>query len=154
MFERDDNPLHEAGDPRFPHLLTTYRLTEHHCGGTPTRGVPHTAELQPEGFAELPTALAAELGVQTLDWIVIATARGEIETRAMVTDRLRPLRFDGGRVYQVGMPWHFGWEGEATGDIANLLTAAVGDPNTSMHENRSLTCAVRAGRLNRGVAAE
>ena len=96
MFERDDNPLHEAGDPRFPHLLTTYRLTEHHCGGTPTRGVPHTAELQPEGFAELPTALAAELGVQTLDWIVIATARGEIETRAMVTDRLRPLRFAAG----------------------------------------------------------
>ena len=71
-----------------------------------------------------------------------------------MTDRLRPLRFDGGRVYQVGMPWHFGWEGEATGDVANLLTAAVGDPNTSMHENRSLTCAVRAGRLNRGVAAE
>ncbi|SFH26649.1 formate dehydrogenase major subunit [Palleronia marisminoris] len=154
MYARDDNPLHEPGDPRFPHILTTYRLTEHHCGGTPTRGVPHTAELQPEGFAELPPALAAELGVQTLDWIVISTARGEIETRAMVTDRLRPLRIDGRRLYQVGMPWHFGWEGEATGDIANVLTAAVGDPNTSMHENKSLTCAVRAGRLNRGVAAE
>ena len=52
------------------------------------------------------------------------------------------------------MPWHFGWEGEATGDIANVLTAAVGDPNTSMHENKSLTCGVRAGRLRRGVAAE
>ncbi len=154
MFARDDNPLHEPGDPRFPHVLTTYRLTEHHCGGTPTRGVPHTAELQPEGFAELPPELAAELGVDTLDWIVISTARGAIETRAMVTERLRPLRFDGRWIYQVGMPWHFGWEGEATGDIANVLTAAVGDPNTSMHENKSLTCAVRRGRLMRGVAAE
>ena len=64
----------------------------------------------------------------------------------MVTDRLRPLRFDGRRIFQVGMPWPFGWEGEATGDIANVLTAAVGDPNTSMHENRSLTCAVEKGR--------
>ncbi|WP_206454254.1 formate dehydrogenase [Aurantimonas marina] len=154
MFPRDDNPLHEPGDPRYPHVLTTYRLTEHHCGGTPTRGVPHTAELQPEGFAELPPELADELGVRTLDWIVISTARGAIETRAMVTERLRPLRFDGRWIYQVGMPWHFGWEGEATGDIANVLTAAVGDPNTSMHENKSLTCAVRAGRLTRGVAAE
>ena len=148
-FARDDNPLHEPGDPRFPHVLTTYRLTEHHCGGTPTRGVPHTAELQPEGFAELPPELAAELGVRTLDWVVISTARGEIETRAMVTRRLRPLRLDGRDIFQVGMPWHFGWEGYATGDIANVLTAAVGDPNTSMHENKSLTCAIRPGRLGR-----
>jgi formate dehydrogenase major subunit len=153
MFEREDNPLHEPGDPRYPHVLTTYRLTEHHCAGTPTRGVPHTAELQPEGFAELAPELAADLGVRTLDWIVISTARGEIETRALVTGRLRPLDFDGRRIHQVGMPWHFGWEGEATGDIANVLTAAVGDPNTSMHENKSLTCAVRKGRLNRGMAA-
>ena len=101
--------------------------------------MPHTAELQPEGFAELPEELAAELGVRTLDEITISTARGAIETRAMVTPRLRPLRFDGRTIYQVGMPWHFGWEGEATGDIANVLTAAVGDPNTSMHENKSLT---------------
>lgn len=152
VFARDDNPIHAPGDPRYPHVLTTYRLTEHHCGGTPTRGVPHTAELQPEGFAELPTALAREMGVETLDWIVISTARGEIETRAMVTDRLRPLRFDGRVVFQLGMPWHFGWEGDATGDIANVLTAAVGDPNTSMHENKSLTCAVRPGRLNRRMS--
>jgi formate dehydrogenase major subunit len=152
-FERWDNPLHEIADPRFPHVLTTYRLTEHHCGGTPTRGVPHTAELQPEGFAEIPPALAAELGIATLDWVTISTARGAIETRAMVTDRLRPLRMDGTTVYQVGMPWHFGWEGEATGDIANVLTACVGDANTSMHENKTLTCALRKGRLRAGGRA-
>src|SRR3546814_1520546 len=71
----------EVADPRYPHVLTTYRLTEHHCGGTPTRGVAHTAELQPEGFAEIPTELARELAVDNLDWIVLSTARGEIETR-------------------------------------------------------------------------
>ena len=146
-WDREDNPLHETADARYPHVLTTYRLTEHHCGGTPTRGVPHTAELQPEGFAELPPELARELGVENLDWIVISTARGEVETRAMVTSRLRPFSINGSRVFQIGMPWHFGWEGYATGDIANVLTAVVGDPNTSMHENKALTCAVRKGRL-------
>src|SRR3546814_9645396 len=80
-------------------------------------------------------------------WIVLSTARGEIETRALVTRPLTPFRIDGHAIYQVGMPWHFGWEGNATGDIANVLTAIVGDPNTSMHENKALTCAVRKGRL-------
>src|SRR5690606_28352400 len=90
-WERPDNRLHAVGDPRYPHVLTTYRLTEHHCGGTPTRGVPHTAELQPEGFAEIAPELARELGVRNLDWIVICTARGEVETRALITERLRPF---------------------------------------------------------------
>jgi formate dehydrogenase major subunit len=149
-WERADNHLAEPGDPRFPHAFTTYRLTEHHSAGTPTRSVPLTAELQPEGFAEIPPELARELGIRNLDWVVISTLRGEIETKALVTDRLRPFHLDGGRtVYQIGMPWHFGWKGYATGDIANVLTAVVGDPNTSMHENKALTCNLRRGRLPR-----
>ncbi|MGQ7793173.1 formate dehydrogenase [Faunimonas sp. B44] len=153
-FAREGNRLHEVADPRYPHALTTYRLTEHHCGGTPTRGVPHTAELQPEGFAEIPPELAERLGIGNLDWIVLSTARGEIETRAMVTRRLQPFRIDGREVFQIGMPWHFGWQGYATGDIANVLTAAVGDANTSMHENKALTCAIRKGRLRRSPRPE
>jgi formate dehydrogenase major subunit len=47
------------------------------------------------------------------------------------------------------MPWHFGWKGYATGDIANVLTSVVGDPNTSIHENKALTCSLRKGRLSR-----
>jgi formate dehydrogenase major subunit len=144
---RPDNALHEVDDPRFPHVLTTYRLTEHHTGGAPTRHTPVTAELQPEGFAEIPTELARALGIRSLDWIVTSTLRGAIETRALVTDRLRPFEIAGRRIYQVGMPWHFGWEGLATGDVANLLTAVVGDANTSMHENKALTCGLRRGRL-------
>jgi formate dehydrogenase major subunit len=144
-----DNPYHAVGDPRFPYSLTTYRLTEHHSGGTPTRSVAHTAELQPESFAEIPPELAQELDIANLDWVVLSTARGEIETRALVTRRLRPLEIDGRRVFQVGLPWHFGWQGYATGDIANVLTSVVGDPNTSIHENKALTCNLRKGRLSR-----
>jgi formate dehydrogenase major subunit len=146
----DHNPIASPGDPRWPHVLTTFRLTEHHSGGTPTRMVPTTAELQPEGFCEIPTELARSLGIGSTDWVVVSTPRGEIETRALVTDRLRPFTLDGGRVvHQLGLPWHYGWSGYATGDVANVLTAVVGDPNTGMHENKALACAVRAGRLTR-----
>jgi formate dehydrogenase major subunit len=146
-WERDFNLYHAPGDPRYPYAFTTYRLTEHHSGGTPTRSVATTAELQPEGFAEIPDELAAELGIANLDWVVLSTARGEIETRAMVTARLRPFEIGGKRVYQIGMPFHFGWEGYATGDIANVLSSVVGDPNTSIHEGKAFTCNLRKGRL-------
>ena len=148
-WERDDNPYHPVGDPQYPYVMTTYRLTEHHSGAIPTRMVASTAELQPEGFAEIPPELAQEKGIKSLDWVVISTARGEIETRALVTQRLRPFDLDGQRVYQIGMPWHFGWEGYATGDIANTLSAIVGDPNTTIHEGKAFTCNLRKGRLER-----
>jgi len=142
-----DNRYHAPADPNYPYVLTTYRVTEHHSGGTPTRSLPATAALQPEGFAEIPPELARRLAIRNLDWIVISTARGQIETRALVTERLRPLQIDGRLIYQVGMLWHYGWSGYATGDIANALTAVVGEPNTSIHENKSLTCNLRRGRL-------
>ena len=69
-----------------------------------------------------------------------------------MTERLRPLRADGSFVYQVGLPWHFGWKGYATGDIVNVLTSVVGDPNTSIHEAKALTCNIRKGRLQEGPA--
>jgi formate dehydrogenase major subunit len=142
------NAYHAPGDPKYPHVLTTYRLTEHHSGGTPTRSVAVTAELQPEGFAEIPVELAEELGIASRDWVVLSTARGEIETRALVTTRLQPLQMDGRRIHQIGMPFHFGWQGYATGAPANVLTSVVGDANTSIHEGKALTCALRKGRLH------
>jgi formate dehydrogenase major subunit len=146
-WDRDFNEYHAVGDPRYPHVMTTYRLTEHHSGGTPTRSVATTAELQPEGFAEIPPELANELGIANLDWVVLSTARGEVETKALVTERLRPFDINGKHVYQIGMPFHFGWKGYATGDIANVLTSVVGDPNTAMHEGKALTCGLRKGRI-------
>jgi formate dehydrogenase major subunit len=144
---RPDNSYHRVGDPDFPYALTTYRLVEHHTGGTATRGVPVTAELQPEGFVEIPPELAAELGIANLDWVVLSTKRGEVEGKVLVTERLQPFEIDGRRIYQIGMPWHYGWEGYAKGDVANALTSIVGEPNTSIHENKGLTCNLRRGRI-------
>jgi formate dehydrogenase major subunit len=50
------------------------------------------------------------------------------------------------------MPWHFGWQGYATGDIANVLSSIVGDPNTTIHEGKAFTCDLRKGRHGRSAA--
>ena len=67
----------------------------------------------------------------------------------MVTERMRPLMIDGRVVHQVGMPWVYGWEGYARGDIANVLLAMTGDANSSIHSTKATTCGLRAGRLAR-----
>jgi formate dehydrogenase major subunit len=145
---RPGNEYHEPADPRFPYVFTTYRLTELHCGGLSTRAMPHTAELQPEAFVEIPPELAQEKDIAHLDWVVLSTLRGEIEVKAMITNRLRPFTIDGRTIYQIGMPWVFGWEGYARGDIANVLLAIFGDANTSIHSTKALTCNLRKGRLD------
>src|SRR5207248_6481481 len=46
---RDDNPYHRAwDDARFPYVLTTFRLTEHHTAGGMSRQLSWRSELQPE----------------------------------------------------------------------------------------------------------
>lgn len=146
----EGNPYHAPEDPAFPYVLTTYRLTEHHTGGGMTRFNAWLAELQPRAFVEISPELAAEHGVRTGDWVTVTTARGAVEARALVTRRLRPLRVAGRIVHQVGFPWHFGYEGLATGAAANDLVALVGEPNVTIHEAKVLTCNLRAGRLGEG----
>src|SRR5271168_4203531 len=83
---------------------------------------------------------------------VISTLWGEVEVKALVTERVRPFRLAGQTVHEVGLVWHFGWEGFAWGDIANILSAVVGDPNTSIHEAKAFTCNLRRGRRNQVLA--
>jgi len=147
LWTRPGNELHAPEDSRFPYVLTTFRLTELHCGGVISRVAPHTAELQPEMFVEIPPELAKILGIKHLGWTVLSTLRAEIEAKAMVTERLRPFQINGRTVYQIGVPWVFGWQGYARGDVANALLAITGDANTSIHSTKALTCALRPGRL-------
>ena len=147
LWTRPGNELHAPEDPRFPYVLTTFRLTELHCGGVTSRVAPHTAELQPEMFVEIPPELAERLGIRHLGWAVLSTLRAEIEAKAMVTERLRPFRINGRTIYQIGVPWVFGWQGYARGDVANALLAITGDANTSIHSTKALTCGLRPGRL-------
>jgi formate dehydrogenase major subunit len=141
-WRRDDNPLAAVGDSRFPHVITTYRLTEHYLAGAMSRWNPWLTELQPELFVELSPELAQERGIKNLDWVRISTPRGRVRAKALVTRRLRPFTIDGKVVHQVGMPWHWGYEGVSTGDIVNELSALVGDPNVTIHEGKAFVCNV------------
>ena len=152
--ERPDNPYAESpGDPRFPYVLTTYRLTEHHTAGGMTRTLSHLAELQPELFTEISPELAAELGLTHGDWATITTPRGLVEARVMVTPRMRPVRIDGRVLHQVGLPYHWGYRGQVTGDIVNDLLAISEEPNVRIMETKALVCNLVPGRRARGSAA-
>jgi formate dehydrogenase major subunit len=72
----------------------------------------------------------------------ISSPRSQIRAKALVTRRLRPLSINGQTLHQVGMPWHWGYEGLSRGDVVNELTSLVGDPNVSIHEGKAFVCNV------------
>jgi formate dehydrogenase major subunit len=139
-WRRDDNPVASVGDSKYPYVITTYRLTEHYLSGSMSRWLPWLSELHPEPFIELSPELAAEKGIANLDWVQISSPRGRIRVKALVTRRLRPLRIADRIVHQVGVPWHWGYQGLSVGDAGNELTAYVGDPNVSIHEGKAFVC--------------
>jgi len=140
--ERPDNPYASSPDERFPYVLTTYRLTEHHTAGGMSRTLSHLAELQPELFTEISPELARETGVANGEMVRITTARGSIRARALVTTRMPSLDIDGKRVHQVGLPYHWGGRGLVTGDVVNDLLAISEEPNVKIFESKGLTCRV------------
>ena len=145
------NPYHKVADPDYPIVLSTYRLTEHHLTGVMTRWLPWLAELMPELFCEISPELAAEKGIKNAEYMTIMTARGEVQARALVTRRMRPFVINGKPVHEIGLPWHWGWQGLAQGDVVNNLSALVADPNVSIHEGKAFTCNVRAGKRGGAV---
>ncbi|MEZ5319217.1 MAG: molybdopterin-dependent oxidoreductase, partial [Vicinamibacterales bacterium] len=140
--ERPDNPWASSPDPRFPHVLTTYRLTEHHTAGGMSRTLSRLAELQPALFCEISPELAREQRIAHGARVRIATARGRIEAHALVTPRIRPVVVDGRMIHQVAMPWHFGHAGLVAGDVANDLIAMSEEPNVRIMETKALLCRV------------
>jgi formate dehydrogenase major subunit len=145
-WKRPENPFNPSDDPEYPLVATSFRLTEHHTAGAMSRNLPWLSELQPYMFAEIDPLLAQDRGIEDGGWMTISTARGEIEARARVTDRMRPLKVEGRVVHQVAMPWHWGYSGEVTGDSLNDLGVVSGDPNVSIQESKAFSCDVRAGR--------
>src|SRR5262249_46343169 len=73
VFNVPGNPYAPVGSPQYPHVLSTYRLTEHHLSGVMSRWLPWLAELQPELFCEISPEHAEQIGVKSTDWVVIST---------------------------------------------------------------------------------
>jgi formate dehydrogenase major subunit len=151
-FARQENRFAPPGDPRFPYVLTTYRLTEHHTAGGMSRFLSHLSELQPEMFAEISPELARELKIKNRDYVCIVTLRSAIEVRALVSRRIRPLQLNGKTLHQVAVPYHFGTAGLIHGGAANDLLAISGEPNVTIMEAKALTCNIVPGRVPRGLA--
>jgi formate dehydrogenase major subunit len=147
----EGNPYHAVADPKYPIVVSTYRLTEHYLSGVMSRWLPWLAELMPELFCEISPELANEKGIVHGEFLTIETARGAVQARALVTRRMRPFTISGKTVHQIGLPWHWGWQGTAQGDVVNNLSALVADPNVTIHEGKVFTCNIRAGK--RGGAA-
>jgi formate dehydrogenase major subunit len=144
----DIGDLNRLGKPdQYPYVLTTYRLTEHHAAGM-SRHVPWLSELFYGHFAEINPEMAKELGIQNGDMITVETPRAKIKVRAMVTERIQPFIIDGKKVHQIGIPWHWGYQGvmkSSRGDVTNDLVASLGDPTTFIQESKALLCSVRKG---------
>jgi formate dehydrogenase major subunit len=131
VFKGDAEKFGKAAD--FPHVATTYRLTEHFHYWT--KHVQLNAITQPEQFVEIGEALAKQLGVAAGDRVKVSSNRGHIEAVALVTKRIRQLNIDGKPVHTVGIPIHWGFTGLAKpGYLANTLTPSVGDGNVQTPE--------------------
>jgi len=141
------NDLAPVASPDYPYVVTTYRLTEHHLSGVMSRYLPMLAELFHSHFAEISNELAAELGIKNGERITVATPRGKIHTTAMVTSRLKPFMIDGKKTHQIGIPWHWGYNGISKGDITNDLSATVGDPTVYIQETKAFLCSVKKGEV-------
>jgi formate dehydrogenase major subunit len=147
----EGNKYNEFAGDKFPVVISTYRLTEHHLAGAMTRWLPWLAELMPELFIEMSPELAREKGIDNGGWVKVSTERGSVTARALVTKRMRPFVLKGAgpnggdlTVHQVGMPWHWGYMGIAVGDVVNNTSALVGDPNVTIHEGKAFTCQIEA----------
>jgi formate dehydrogenase major subunit len=145
------NPRNENGDgrARYPYVMTTYRLTEHHTAGGMSRFVGVLSELQPNMFCEVSPELARERGLVNGGWATITSSRASIEARVVVTSRMSPVRVQGKIVHQVGLPYHWGFKGLAKGDSANDLYGLVLDPNVHIQDDKAETCDIRSGRRPR-----
>jgi formate dehydrogenase major subunit len=143
---RPGNEYATSPDTRFPYVLTTYRLTEHHTAGGMSRTLSHLAELQPELFCEISMELAKELNIEHGEWVTLVTARGAIEAHALSTSRIQPLKIGDQIVHQIGVPFHWGYNGLVKGDIGNDLIAISEEPNVHIMETKGLLCNLLVGR--------
>jgi len=142
------------GNPEFPIVGTTYRVSEHWQAGQLTRNNPWLCELQPDAFVELSEELASILGISNGDMTEIKTKRSNVtspsgnygktmQAVACVTKRFKPYTIAGDTIHHIGVIWHFGYTGYCTGDSANLLTPHIGDANTGIPESKAFICNLR-----------
>jgi formate dehydrogenase major subunit len=120
-------PPAEEPDAEYPLIFTTGRVLYHYHTGSMTRRSAGLAAIYPEPLVEINPEDASRLGIADGSLVKVASRRGEIQAKALVSDRTEP-----GVVF---MAWHFA---EAA---ANKLTIAALDPIGKIPEYK--VCAVK-----------
>ena len=120
-------PPVELPDDDYPMILSTGRVLYHWHGGQMTRRSEGLLDIYPEALVEVSEQDAEKMGLNGNKRVRVASRRGEIEAKALITDRVPP-----GMVYA---NFHFP---EAS---ANELTIAALDPVAKIPEYK--VCAVR-----------
>jgi formate dehydrogenase major subunit len=114
-------------------ICTTYRLTEHYHYWT--KNNPMNVQLVPEPFIEVAAEMADEMGIRGGEKLKVSSARGYYIAKAMVTKRIKGMMIDGKKIYQIGIPIHWGYrgiaedEGKTAKTLTNSLSPTVIDPN-------------------------
>ncbi|TPV96863.1 MAG: formate dehydrogenase subunit alpha [Myxococcales bacterium FL481] len=116
----------ELPDDDYPLILSTGRTLYHYNSATQTRREAGPDTKQGEMFVEVNPELAEEVGVADGEIVKIASRRGGIKAKVVLTDRVRK--------HSVWMPLHFAEES------VNYLTNDVGDAVTGTPEYK--VCAV------------
>ena len=117
----------ELPDKEYPFLLTTGRVLEHYHTGTMTRKGKGLNMLYPELLAEINPEDAANLGIESGDFVTVTSRRGDIKVKTIISERP-----DRGVVF---VPFHF------KESPANMLTINAIDPIAKIPEYK--VCAVR-----------
>ena len=124
-------PPAEMPDEEYPFQLTTGRVHAHYHTGTMTRNSPSLEREIKECYLEMHPLDAVDLGVADGDWVVVASRRGSVSTRAKLT------RGAGRKI--VFMPFHF------VESRANILTNPIFDPIAKIPEFK--ICAVKIEKM-------
>ncbi len=121
----------EQTDPDYPLILTTGRRREHYNCGSMTRRSSGIMWVWPEEAIEISPADAKELGVEDGEMVLVRSRRGQVRTKARVTDKsLRGVAF---------MSFHY------KDVLTNLLTNAALDPQAKTPEYKA--CAIRIEKI-------
>jgi formate dehydrogenase (NADP+) alpha subunit len=127
-------PSAELPDAEYPLLLTTERSIYHYHTGTMTGRVAGLMKLRGEELVEINPVDAAGLEISSGDWVTVRSRRGEVTSRAKVTDE-SPLGV-------VSMTFHF------ASSPTNALTNSALDPISKTPELK--VCAVQVEKKKSG----
>jgi formate dehydrogenase major subunit/formate dehydrogenase alpha subunit len=126
-------PAEELPDSTYPFLLTTGRVLHHWHGGELSRRARGLLEACPEPLIEISPADAARIGLKEGGRVRARSRRGEIVSRAVVTERVAP-----GVVFGT---FHF-----PGSDNINNLTIGALDPVAKIPEYK--VCAIALEAVN------